>query len=55
MASKVAEANGGIHSLAMAIAVSWASPNCILLLNSVYSPCQVGGYTVGKTLSRISG
>lgn len=25
MASKVAEADAGIHSLAMAIAVSWAS------------------------------
>lgn len=55
MASKIAEANAGIHSLAMAIAVSWASLNCVLLLSSVCSLSQVGDYTVSKVLSRTSG
>jgi hypothetical protein len=38
MASKVAEADAGIHSLAMAIAVSWVLLGFILVLISVCSP-----------------
>lgn len=38
MASKVAEADAGIHSLAMAIAVSCVLLGFTLLLNSVFSP-----------------
>lgn len=55
MASKVAEADAGIHSLAMAIAVSRDSPNSILLLSLVYSPSQAGDYMVGKAFSQTPG
>lgn len=51
MASKVAEANAGIHSLSMAIAVSWVSLGCISLLSLVCSPSPAGDYTVSKALS----
>lgn len=51
MASKVAEADAGIHSLAIAVAVSPALPDCVFLLSSVCSPSRVGNYTVSKALS----
>lgn len=50
MASKVAEADAGIHSLAMAVAVSGDSPRCDFPLSSVYSLSQVGDYTVSQAL-----
>lgn len=51
MAAKVAEADAGIHSLAVSIAVSGDSPRSILLLSSVYSLSQAGDCTVSNAFS----